>query len=259
MAVGELHRKIYGREVEDAELIKQRLEHSGMIEKFRNVWTIPPNGFSDWAAFEKWWNMQISYLSQQWRSSKEYKKLVKQQSVAKKSEAENIGWTIILKDPLYRFGWEIDQILNILKISERARDFVIGILVTKNSPYKLPRSAKPEAKIQYNDGTGRNELWIRIWSETTQEDLKSKTLWSDIQSLKKKLHDYQTIKKQTPRYLHIHKQLFDWHFLNGLTYKQIRERALIELKYRIKSNEDLGKILGRYKKRIGTRTPKSRN
>lgn len=259
MVVDELHRKIYGREIEDAELVRQRLELSGIIEKFRNVWAIPSSGFSDWAAFEKWWNTQISYLSQQWRSSAEYKKLVQQQSLAKNNDAENIDWTIALKDPLYRFEWEIDQILNYLKISERARDFVKGILVTKNSPYKLPRSAKPEAKIKYNEGTGRNELWVRIWSETTQEDLKSKMLWNDIQSLKKKLHDYQTIKKQVPKYLHIHKQLFDWHFADGLTYKQIREKALTELKYRIKSNEDLGKILGRYKKRVGTRTPKTRN
>ena len=259
MSDRDISEAIYGRELKDADLIKKRLEHSGIIEKFRNVWAIPSSGFSDWAAFEKWWNTQISYLSHQWRSSSEYRKLVKQQAVAKGADTENIGWTIVLKDPLYRFEWEIDQILNHLKISERARDFVKGILVTKNSPYKLPRSAKPEAKIKYNEGTGRNELWIRIWSETTQEDLKSKLLWNDIQALKKKLHDYQTLKKQTPKYLHIHKQLFDWHFVECLTYKQIREKSLSELKYRIKSNEDLGKILGRYRKRVGTRTPKSRN
>ncbi len=259
MAVDDLHRKIYGREVEDAELIRQRLEHSAIIEKFRNAWAIPSSGFSDWSAFEKWWNTQIFYLSQQWRSSAEYKKLLKQQVAAKGDAAENIGWIIALKDPHYRFEWAIDQILNHLKISERARDFVKGILVTKNSPYKLPRSAKPQAKIKYNEGTGRNELWIRIWSETTQEDLKSKILWNDIQALKKRLHDYKTLKKQTPKYLHIPKQLFDWHFIDGLTYKEIREKSLSKFKYRIKSNEDLGKILGRYRKRVGTRTPKPRN
>lgn len=259
MITDELHSKIYDREIKDAELIKQRLEHSGIIKKFRNVWAIPPDGFSDWAGFERWWNTQIIYLSQRWRSSPEYKKLVKKQTSVRRDDAENIGWEIALRDPVYRFGWEIDQILNQLKIAENARDFVHGILVTKNSPYKLPRSSRPETKIKYNEGTGRNELWIRIWSETTQEDLKSKTLWNDIQILKKKLHDFQTIKKQAPKYLLIHKQLFDWHFIDGLTYKQIREKALSEFNYRIKSNEDLGKILGRYKKRIGTRTPKSRN
>lgn len=250
----------YKRDINDATAILKRLKHSGAIEKFRGEWSLPLDGFSSWIMFEKWWNTFIIPRANKWIKSKECKKLEKQQKQTKlQSAREKIGREIILHNPIYRFEIDIDGILNTLKISERFRDYIKGALVTKKSPYLLPKSKTPEPKLAYNQNTRRNELWVRVWAETTQKDFESPLLWHRIGLLKRKLHDYKTLTQRTPNYLSMHEQMYLWHFEHKLSYRQVIKRAKEEFGYNVKSEQDLSKILERYKKRVGIPTRKRRN
>ena len=249
----------------EASLITKRLEHLGIIKVFRQHWLIPDDGFKNWAGFENWWNVRIAKNSTKWRSSIEYRALVKKQKEAKirwangKGEfsvIEDIGLEIVLKDPFYRFDWQIQRILINLGVSERFYDFVKGKLVTNDSPYKFAKSPKTEARITFNKTTGLNELWVRVWNETNASDLKSKVLWNRIKDLKKKLPDHSTIPDLEEYRLDIMSKLYEWHYVDGLTYKKVRERARNEFGLVVKSDVDLGKILQRYKEYMEPSTRK---
>lgn len=108
--------------------------------------------------------------------------------------------------------------------------------------------------IKFNSITQRNELWIELSGRTRPEDFKSPVLWERIKTEQKKLHDYDSLPIFPARQFEISDKVAKWHIVDNLSYKEIKEKAKIELKYKFPSVRSVGTMIQRYKKYIGLST-----
>ena len=203
-----------------------------------------------------------------------YKKVINSEQVCKLRNEFNIPETGFklnheLEDPLSVIDdWEtslgiedceefekgIGVLMDDLKIPERFYH-IVRDAVLYNEDLDFDRNvgvphSKIEAYIHTNESTGRKELLLRLDADIKPIDLESVDLWKIIKDLQKLLPDFKTITQRKKSHLKKWEIMYQWQ-KDGLSYKDIRQKALKELEYMITTNEDVAKILQRYRQTIG--------
>lgn len=261
-----LLKKHFPKKAQDAKIIYSKLEKMGCMEKFRTAWHLPPNGFLGKQNYYKWREEFLvkatnNFLrSRQYRAMKEEiwkKKLQWAKDKIHFSQIEAWGLKMQLKQPLFKFEYDIEQIMSALKIPNCYQTFVEQSLVLKEMSNLFPVDRDlPRPEFSFDPNTGRKRLFIEVFSDTKIKDFKDKWFQAELKKLQKKVYDYGTIKQLGFPNFEIYEKMYDWHFKEKKSYKEIRKLAKQELGYIIKSNEDVGKDLNRYKKAIGIGTRK---
>lgn len=259
-------KKYFPKSAKDARLIYERLDKSGWIEKFRTAWHLPLQGFMDKQNYHKWRGEFLTKATNDFLKSKKYNAL--QQELGKRrnlwargkihfSEIKVCSFNTQLLQPLFKFEYDINAIMTKLKIPQRYEAFVEHCLVLKEPPKWFPvGKGVPRPALSYDPNTGRKRLFIEVFGDTKIKDFKDGFFRAELERLQEKLYDYGTIKQLGSRNLEIDSKIFDWHFKEKKTYKEIKELAAKELRYPIKYTEDVGTHLKRFKKLIGVRARK---
>lgn len=259
-------KKYFPKNAEDAHLVYHKLEKSGWIEKFRKGWSLPISGFLDKQSYYKWRSEFLIKATNNFLKGKKYKdvwqemerkKVLWAKSKIHFSEIEKYGIKTQLLEPLFKFEYDINAIMTKLRIPQRYEAFVEHCLVLKEPPKWFPIDRDmPRPELSYDPNAGRKRLFIEVFADTKMKDFKNIFFKIQLEKLQKKLYDYGTIKQLGSRYLEIYSKIYDWHFKEGKSYKEIKETVKEKLGYSIKYAEDVGTHLKRFKKYIGIGTGK---
>lgn len=258
----EVLNKLYPQEIAEAKIILRRLEYNGEVKQFRNAWHIKPEGFSGSSEFDRWWKNTLLPWANKWRAGEEYKDIQKRMK-----KDEGVIREYISKDPFLKFDLDLDIVIKKNKIPALFKEFVKQVLTLKPEAIQIIPGLRDFGEkhyerlyplIRYNPVTERNELLIEITGRTNQEDFKSPRLWEKIREAQKKLHDYDSLPNFPAELFDISDKVAKWHIKDGLSYKEIKEKAKKELKYSFKTVNNVGTMIQRYKKYIGISTRQKR-
>ena len=244
---------------QDARIIYLKLQKSGYIARFRNIWGLPAKGFSNKANYQKWHSEFLVKRANKFLAN-EYKVMEKEMGKKRRqwangkisfSDIEDFGHKMAVSNPLYKFDYDVETIMTFLHIPERYKRFVEMSLVIKSPPDFYPTDRPmPRPLLHTDPNTGRKELLIQTYGDTKLEDFRSRYFAYQFKRLQPKVYDYGTIKKLGVPNFDIWKQLSDWRD-GGKTHSEIRELAKSQLGYFIRYDEDVKTYIKRYKRLIG--------
>ncbi|MES2224285.1 MAG: hypothetical protein V4469_05145 [Patescibacteria group bacterium] len=258
----------FPKEALDAKVIYYRLEKNGWIEKFRSGWDLPKDGFSNQNNFQRWYEEFVVKPTNKFLQSDSFKRMQKEMSVKRilwakgkilMSDIDRYDFEVSLKNPSFKFEYDIENIMTRLAIPTYYEAFVHDTLVLKGQPKHFPVSKDtPKLDLSTDPNTGRKRLFVEVFSDTNIEDFKSALFKLNLEDYQEKLYDYGTIRQVGPENIDMWSQIYDWHFKDKKTYKAIKLLALEKFKKKFLTLEDIGTGLKRYKELLGIGTAKKR-
>lgn len=221
----------YDKEVQDTEIVVERLKNSNSVLLIRKKYSIPPkgivtlceeDGLTDLPDVEERWWKSLTYM-QRCEFEKDLGNLMAE-----------------LKIPQNRYGSLVEDFV---KESENIDPNFSTLWYETISPV--------EAGLRENPLTGRAELILTLDANAKKKDLSSPELWEQIKYLQKQLPDYGSMTQTKKRNLKQLKQMYDWHVKDGLTYREInKKRTEIGLNQH-PDYQSVGTEISRYKKLVG--------
>jgi|GEM_PF-1538212 len=218
----------------DLKFIKNELERSGYIRKFRLRWNMPLNGFKDIAEYRKWYLTDFAKMYQNHKAK------------SKPKNHDNLSFFEKQISTDLRFVFELDiyDKLVKLRLAEHFLEYVQLCLLLTELPEQISvELPKPTVKLIHKEN-GLREVWVQVFSHTTKKEWQSPQLWSLIDQNKRNLLDFKTPTKE------IHDFLYRGHYGSKFKYKKLIKLAQDMYGYKIKNPVYLGQVLDRYKKRI---------
>lgn len=225
-------RKHFKKQGQDVKIIYLKLLNSGYLARFREIWVLPENGFSNMNNYHKWRGEFLIKRTNQIITGKKYKAMKGAMTWKKKQWANNkimfddidyYGLKMKLKEPMFRFDFDIDRIMTWLGIPERYEAFVEGALVLRTPPdYFMIDRPMPKPFLRTDPNTGRKKLFIETYGDTKLEDFRSPVFIRHFKKLQTKVYDYGIIKKLGVPNFDIWKQLAEWRG-QGKSYSEIHE------------------------------------
>src|SRR3989344_1849068 len=225
-------KKVGSKKNQDLEIILERLKNSDLVAELRKKYGITPGGFPFFKRDKKG---EIVWKSAERARTTWERQLTHEQFF--NFEKDIGGLLKKLKIPLNRFYWVV------LAFVRGGMEDVSAGLPQEHSPI--------EVGLTKDELSGIPQVTLTLDADVKRSDLNSKQLWERIKYLQGKLHDSGSLKQRKRPLFEKMAIIYKWHFEDGLTHREIRERAEKELGWKIKHVEDVNTHLQRYKKIVG--------